>query len=185
MNWEIFRTSQLFYVTTVVKGMMSLLRCPRMAQESATWKVKALLEWRNASRDDEVRTARTTAFRDMISLLGIQDTPDLISDLFVESIDIPVEWRRWLAEARKTVRNQPIASSSMPSSSCEAKGKSVLRSQERLATFDSIENATQVCILNPVCSEVEIELQLPGRQCTNVFTFQDKLAFIGGCGIKN
>ncbi|VUZ40681.1 unnamed protein product, partial [Hymenolepis diminuta] len=80
-NWEMFRTSRLFHVNTEIKGIMSLLGCPRMAQESATSKVKALLEWRNASRDDEVRTARTTAFRDMVSLLGIQDTPDLINDL--------------------------------------------------------------------------------------------------------
>ncbi|VUZ40677.1 unnamed protein product, partial [Hymenolepis diminuta] len=85
MNWEMFRTSQIFHMNTEIKGMMSLLGCPRMAQESATSKVKALLEWRNASRDDdELRTARTTAFRDMVSLPGIQDTPDLITDLFVE-----------------------------------------------------------------------------------------------------
>ncbi|VUZ48079.1 unnamed protein product, partial [Hymenolepis diminuta] len=81
MNWEMFRTSRLFHVTTEVKGMMVLLECPRMSQKSAKSKVKALLDWRNASRDDEVQTARTTAFRDMVSLLGIQDTPDLINDL--------------------------------------------------------------------------------------------------------
>ncbi|VDL31445.1 unnamed protein product [Hymenolepis diminuta] len=125
MNWEMFRTSQLFYVTTEVKGMMNLLGCPWMSQESAPSKVKALLMWRNASTDDEERTARTTAFRDMVSLLGIQDTPDLITDLFVENIDIPVEWRRWLAEARKTAKKQPIASSSGPSSSTEEKGQSL------------------------------------------------------------
>ncbi|VDL58385.1 unnamed protein product, partial [Hymenolepis diminuta] len=92
MNWEMFRTSRLFHVTKEIKGMMSLLGCPQMAQESATSKVKALLMWRNASRDDEVRTACTTAFRDMVTLSGIQDTPDLITDLFVEDIDVPVEW---------------------------------------------------------------------------------------------
>ncbi|VUZ44099.1 unnamed protein product, partial [Hymenolepis diminuta] len=81
MNWEIFRASRFFHVTTEIKGMMSLLDCPRMAQESVTSKVKALLEWRNASRDDEVRTARTTAFKDMVSLLGIQNPSDLITDL--------------------------------------------------------------------------------------------------------
>ncbi|VUZ38826.1 unnamed protein product, partial [Hymenolepis diminuta] len=124
MNWEMSRTSRLFYVTTEVKGMMNLLGCPRMSQKSAAWKVKSLLEWRNASRDDEVRTARTTAFRDMVSLLGIQNPSDLITDLFVEGIDIPVEWRRWLAEGRKTAKKQPIASSSMPSSSTEVKGQS-------------------------------------------------------------
>ncbi|VUZ38581.1 unnamed protein product, partial [Hymenolepis diminuta] len=49
MKWEMFRTSRLFYVTTQIKGMMSLLGCPRMSQESTTSKLKALLEWRNAS----------------------------------------------------------------------------------------------------------------------------------------
>ncbi|VUZ38686.1 unnamed protein product, partial [Hymenolepis diminuta] len=73
-----FGTSLLFHVTTEIKGMMSLFGCPRMAQASATSKVKALLEWRKASRDDLARTARTTAFRDMVSLPGIQATPDLI-----------------------------------------------------------------------------------------------------------
>ncbi|VDL63527.1 unnamed protein product [Hymenolepis diminuta] len=63
-----------------------------MAQASATSKAKALLEWRNASRDDLARTARTTVFRDMVSLPGIQATPDLIADLFVVDIDIIVEW---------------------------------------------------------------------------------------------
>ncbi|VUZ56192.1 unnamed protein product, partial [Hymenolepis diminuta] len=82
MNWEMFRTSRLFSVTTEIKGMMSLLGCPRMAQESTVTKVKALIEWRNASRDDEECTTRTTAFRDMVSLPGIQVTPDLITDLF-------------------------------------------------------------------------------------------------------
>ncbi|VUZ40682.1 unnamed protein product, partial [Hymenolepis diminuta] len=83
MNWEMFRTSRLFHMNTEIKGMMSLLGCLRMAQESVTSNVKALLEWRNASRDDKVRSARTTAFRDMVSLLGIQDTPDF-TDLFMK-----------------------------------------------------------------------------------------------------
>ncbi|VUZ44104.1 unnamed protein product, partial [Hymenolepis diminuta] len=120
----------------------------------------------------------------MVSLPGIQDTPDLINDLFAEDIDIPVEWRRWLAEAQKTAKKQPIASSSMPSSSLEAKGQSSI-SQERLATFGPGANATRVCILNLECSKVEIELQLPERECMNVFTFQDKLVFIGGWRSKN
>ncbi|VUZ38834.1 unnamed protein product, partial [Hymenolepis diminuta] len=77
-----FRTSRLFHVITEVKGMMILFECPRMSQKSAKSKVKALLDWRNASRDDEVQTARTIAFRDIVSLLRIQDAPDLISDLF-------------------------------------------------------------------------------------------------------
>ncbi|VDL63199.1 unnamed protein product [Hymenolepis diminuta] len=68
-NWEMFKTSRLFLVTTEVKGMMSLLRCPRMSQESATSKMKALLMWGNASSDDEVQIAGTIAFRDMVSLL--------------------------------------------------------------------------------------------------------------------
>ncbi|VDL63438.1 unnamed protein product [Hymenolepis diminuta] len=108
MKWLMFRTSQFFHVATEVIGMMGLFRCSRMAQESATSKVKTLLKWRNGSRNDEEYTARTTAFRDMISLLGIEDTSDLISNLFVEGIDIPVEWRRWLAEAPKTAKKQPI-----------------------------------------------------------------------------
>ncbi|VDL62105.1 unnamed protein product [Hymenolepis diminuta] len=78
-----------------------------------------------------------------------------------------------LAEARKTAKKQPIASSSMPSI------------QEILATFGSGVNATQVSTLNPECSEVEIKLQLPERECTNVFLFQDKLVFIGGWPSKN
>ncbi|VUZ51948.1 unnamed protein product [Hymenolepis diminuta] len=73
--------------------MMNLLGCPQMARESAKSKVEALIRWRNASRDDEERTARTNAFRDMVSLLRIQDTPELITDLFVKGIDIPEEWR--------------------------------------------------------------------------------------------
>ncbi|VDL57290.1 unnamed protein product [Hymenolepis diminuta] len=92
MNWEIFGTSRLLLVNTEIEGMMCLLRCPRMAQESATSIVKALLEWRNASRDNLARTASTTAFRDMVSLPRIQATPDLIADLFVEDVDITVEW---------------------------------------------------------------------------------------------
>ncbi|VDL61075.1 unnamed protein product [Hymenolepis diminuta] len=88
-----FRISGVFYVTTEIKGMMGLLGCPRMARESATLKVEALLTWRSASRDDEEYTTRTATFRDMVSLLRIQDTPDLITDLFAEDIDIPVEWR--------------------------------------------------------------------------------------------
>ncbi|VUZ40734.1 unnamed protein product, partial [Hymenolepis diminuta] len=84
MNWEMFRTSRFFHMNTEIEGMMSLLGCPRMARESTITKLKALIEWRNASRDDEEYTARTTAFRDMVSLPGIQVTPDLIMDLFVE-----------------------------------------------------------------------------------------------------
>ncbi|VUZ56188.1 unnamed protein product, partial [Hymenolepis diminuta] len=83
MNWEMFRTSRLFHVTTEIKDMMSLLGCPRMAWESSKSKVNALIEWRNASSVDEVRTAHTTAFRDMVPLSGIQDTPDLTNNLFV------------------------------------------------------------------------------------------------------
>ncbi|VUZ56205.1 unnamed protein product [Hymenolepis diminuta] len=163
--------------------MMSLLGCPRMAQKSATSKVKALIQWRKASRDEEIRAARTSAFRDMVSLLGIQYTSDFITILFVEEIDIPREWRSWLAEARKTARKQPIPSSSMSTSFTEVKGQS-LKSQERLATFGRALGGTLVSILNPECSDVEIELQLPEREFTNVFTFQDKLVFIGGCGIN-
>uniref|UniRef100_A0A0R3SJC5 F-box/kelch-repeat protein n=1 Tax=Hymenolepis diminuta TaxID=6216 RepID=A0A0R3SJC5_HYMDI len=61
----------------------------------------------------------------------------------------------------------------------------VFRSHERLTTFVSIENATQVWILNRECSAVEIELQLRGRKCTTVFTFQDKLVFMGGWQSEN
>ncbi|KAM3180063.1 hypothetical protein ACTXT7_017038 [Hymenolepis weldensis] len=64
-----------------------------MAQESGTSKVEVLLEWRNASSDDEAQTAHITVFRDMVPLPEIQDIPDLITDLFVEDIHISVEWR--------------------------------------------------------------------------------------------
>ncbi|VUZ38788.1 unnamed protein product, partial [Hymenolepis diminuta] len=115
MNWEMFAPSRLFHVNTEIEGMMSLLGCTRMAEESGASIIKALLEWRNASRDDKTRTARTTAFRDMVSVLGIRDTPDLIKYLFVEGLEIPAEWRRCLAEEQKTAKEEPIASSSMPS----------------------------------------------------------------------
>ncbi|VUZ41085.1 unnamed protein product, partial [Hymenolepis diminuta] len=84
MNWKMFRTSRQFHRNTEMKGMMSLLGCPRMARESAKSKVEALIEWRNSARNDAEYIGRTTAFKDMVSLLGIQDTPDLITDLFVE-----------------------------------------------------------------------------------------------------
>ncbi|VDL62106.1 unnamed protein product [Hymenolepis diminuta] len=90
--------------------------------------------------------------------------------------------RRWLAEGQISVGKQAIASSSIPSSSTEAKGQST-ESQERLAIFGPLVNATQVCILNRECSEAEIEIKLPDRECTNVFTFQDSgVLFIGGIG---
>ncbi|VUZ48084.1 unnamed protein product [Hymenolepis diminuta] len=91
--------------------------------------------------------------------------------------------RRWLAEGRKTAEKQPIASSSMPSSSMEVKKQSF--DQERLATFEYTENAAQVRILNPENSELEIKLQLPEIEFTNIFAFQNKLVFIGGLEIKN
>ncbi|VUZ48192.1 unnamed protein product [Hymenolepis diminuta] len=72
----------------------------------------------------------------------------------------------------------------MPSSSIEAKGQSS-ESQERLATLGSVVNVTLVCILNLECSEVEIELQLPERECANVFACQNKLVFIGDWRSKN
>ncbi|VDL57349.1 unnamed protein product [Hymenolepis diminuta] len=67
MNWKMLRTSRLFYVTTEIKGMMSLLGCPRIAQMSAASKVKALLAWRSPSRDDEAQTARIATFKDVPS----------------------------------------------------------------------------------------------------------------------
>ncbi|VUZ40724.1 unnamed protein product [Hymenolepis diminuta] len=114
--------------------MMSLLGCTRMAEESGVWIVKALLEWRNASRDDKTRTARTTAFRDMVPLLEIRDTPDLMKYLFVEGIEIPAEWRLCLAEGQKTAKEEPIASSSIPSTSTGTKGQTSV-SRERLAVI--------------------------------------------------
>ncbi|VUZ56647.1 unnamed protein product [Hymenolepis diminuta] len=120
----------------------------------------------------------------MVPLLGIEDTSDLISNLFVEGIDIPVEWRRWLAEARKTEKKQPIASTSMPSSSPEEKGQS-FKSQERLASFETVENATRVCILNSESSEVEFEFKIPKRQCSVFFAFKDKLVLIGDSRNEN
>ncbi|VUZ56209.1 unnamed protein product [Hymenolepis diminuta] len=115
----------------------------------------------------------------MVSLLGIQDTPDLITDLFAEDIDIPVEWRRWLAEAWKTAKKQPITSSSMPSSSTEAKGQST-ESQERLAIFISLNNDSFVLILNPGCSGVEIQHHFPVNGQVSAIAFQNKLVFISG-----
>ncbi|VUZ56237.1 unnamed protein product, partial [Hymenolepis diminuta] len=91
--------------------------------------------------------------------------------------------RRWLAEARKTAKKQPIASSSGPSSSTEEKGQSL--DQERLATFEYIENTAQVRILNPENSKLEIKLQLPAIECANIFAFRNKLVLIGGLEIKN
>ncbi|VUZ38840.1 unnamed protein product [Hymenolepis diminuta] len=55
-----------------------------------------------------------------------------------------------------------MASSSMPSYSTEAKEQSI-----------------------EYGSEVEIELQLPERECKNIFTFQDKLVFIGAWRNEN
>uniref|UniRef100_A0A0R3SXH8 RVP_2 domain-containing protein n=1 Tax=Hymenolepis diminuta TaxID=6216 RepID=A0A0R3SXH8_HYMDI len=60
MNWEKFRTSRLFHVIAEIEGMMSPIGCPRMAEV------------------------------EMVSLPEIQDAPDIITDLFVEGIDIPV-----------------------------------------------------------------------------------------------
>ncbi|VUZ56238.1 unnamed protein product, partial [Hymenolepis diminuta] len=91
---------------------------------------------------------------------------------------------RRLAEGRKTAKKQPIASSSMPSSSTEEKGQSI-ESQERLATFEYIENTAQVRILNPENSKLEIKLQLPAIECANIFAFRNKLVLIGGLEIKN
>ncbi|VUZ48111.1 unnamed protein product [Hymenolepis diminuta] len=82
-----------------------------------------------------------------------------------------------------TAKKQPIASSSMFSSSTEAKGQST--DQERLTTFEYIENATQVHILNPDHYKLEIKLKLPEIECTNIFAFQNKLVLIGGLEIKN
>ncbi|VDL64114.1 unnamed protein product [Hymenolepis diminuta] len=83
--------------------------------------------------------------------------------------------RKWLAEAWKTAKKQPIASSSMPSSSTKSKEQST-ESQKRLASF----GRTQLCILNPECCDVEIEHQLPFRGHVNVVAFRNKLVFISG-----
>ncbi|VDL62664.1 unnamed protein product [Hymenolepis diminuta] len=90
-----------------------------------------------------------------------------------------IDARRWLAEELKTPKEQAIASSSMQCSSTKAKGQSTEYGGLRFI------NATQVCILNRECSEAEIEIKLPDRECTNVFTFQDKLVFIGDLRSKN
>ncbi|VDL58156.1 unnamed protein product [Hymenolepis diminuta] len=63
------------------------------ARRTSTSNVEAILEWRNASRDDGEGTARTTSFWDMFSLPELQATLDFIIGLFVEAIDIPLEWR--------------------------------------------------------------------------------------------
>ncbi|VDL61071.1 unnamed protein product [Hymenolepis diminuta] len=80
----------------------------------------------------------------------------------------------WLAEARKTARTQPIASSLMPPSSSEAKRQ-----------FTEYAYVKRVFILNREGTEVEIEHQLPVRGWRNIVAFQDKLVFIGVVEYKN
>ncbi|VUZ41086.1 unnamed protein product, partial [Hymenolepis diminuta] len=60
------------------------------ARRTSTSSVKALLEWRNASRDDETRTAGNISFWDMVSLTEFQATPDFIIGHFVEAIEMEV-----------------------------------------------------------------------------------------------
>ncbi|VDL63387.1 unnamed protein product [Hymenolepis diminuta] len=103
--------------------------------------------------------------------------PHKATQRFQRNTCVITTWR-WLAEARKTAKKQPIPSTSMPSFSPEEKGQS-FESQERLATFEGLIDATRVCILNREYSEVEIELLFPERECTTVFTFQEKLVFMG------
>ncbi|VDL61201.1 unnamed protein product [Hymenolepis diminuta] len=91
----------------------------------------------------------------------------------------PNQPRRWLAEAWKTAKKQPITSSSMPSSSTEAKGQST-ESQERLAIFISLNNDSFVLILNPGCSGVEIQHHFPVNGQVSAIAFQNKLVFISG-----
>ncbi|VUZ51982.1 unnamed protein product [Hymenolepis diminuta] len=78
MNWRMFRTSRMFHMNVEAKGIMSLLGCSRMAQDSRISKGEALLSFRKAPRDDEAHTYCTTAFRVVISQPVIQDTPTLI-----------------------------------------------------------------------------------------------------------
>ncbi|VUZ40643.1 unnamed protein product, partial [Hymenolepis diminuta] len=179
MKWEMFATSRLFHENTEIEGMMSLLCCPEMAQESDVSRVMALLEWRDASRDEKTHTARTNAFTDMVPLLGIQDTPKLITDLFVLGIPIPEEWRWCLAEGRQTAKENPIASSSMPLTSSGPKGQTFV-SQERLAVFGRQNNAIHVWVYNTECSKVDVKLKIPEKGHTEIFVFQNKLVLIGG-----
>ncbi|VUZ38776.1 unnamed protein product, partial [Hymenolepis diminuta] len=155
MNWEMFATSRLFHVNTEIEGMMSLLRCPEMTKQSDVSTVVALLNWRNASSDGTTHTDRTNAFTYMLPLLGIHDTPKLITDLFVLDINIPDEWRRCLARGRKTSKEEPIVSSSMPSTSTGPKRHTSV-SQERLAVFGRQSNAIHVWVYNTECSKVDV-----------------------------
>ncbi|VDL61073.1 unnamed protein product [Hymenolepis diminuta] len=45
---------------------------------------------------------------------------------------------------------------------------------ESLATFDYIENALKMCILNPGCSKVEIQRRMSVENDCNVFAFQNE-----------
>ncbi|VUZ40733.1 unnamed protein product, partial [Hymenolepis diminuta] len=66
----------------------------------------------------------------------------------------------------------------MPPSSTEAKGEST-ESQERLALLRDIGDGERICILNPECTEVEIEHQWPVDGEVSVVAFQNKLVFFG------
>ncbi|VDL57704.1 unnamed protein product [Hymenolepis diminuta] len=92
---------------------------------------------------------------------------------FQRSTCVITTWR-WLAEGQKTAKKQPIASSYIP--------RAFTRPKEQSSEY---ENATRVCILNPECSEVEIERQLPVGEYANVFAYQNKLVCIGGWENEN
>ncbi|VUZ38799.1 unnamed protein product [Hymenolepis diminuta] len=62
----------------------------------------------------------------------------------------------------------------MPPSSTEAKGQCT-ENQERLATFGRTLGDTQVCFLNPECSDVVIKHQLPLKGYRNVVAFQSEI----------
>ncbi|VUZ44084.1 unnamed protein product [Hymenolepis diminuta] len=102
----------------------------------------------------------------MVSLSGIQDMPGLITDLFVESIDIPVEWR---------------FSGQFSRSAMEHTNTSV----SKLLSFIGPRSQTSEYVffhfnLLAKCSNVKTELKLGGGGCWRVVAYQNKLVFIGG-----
>ncbi|VUZ38777.1 unnamed protein product, partial [Hymenolepis diminuta] len=69
--------------------------------------------------------------------------------------DILLICRRCLARGRKTSKEEPIVSSSMPSTSTGPKRHTSV-SQERLAVFGRQSNAIHVWVYNTECSKVDV-----------------------------
>ncbi|VUZ38786.1 unnamed protein product, partial [Hymenolepis diminuta] len=92
--------------------------------------------------------------------------------------DILLICRRCLARGRKTSKEEPIVSSSMPSTSTGPKRHTSV--QERLAVFGRQSNAIHVWVYNTECSKVDVKLEIPENRHTLIFAFQNKLVLIGG-----